>query len=586
MTFTTKAAAEMRERLEGLGPEIALRVSAGTIHAFCLDLLRNHAEAAGLPNEFAIAAPGDADFYACRAWPEASPAERRILLDRLSSTKSLPGETAKPDFIRQYDELLLSRGLIDFDTVLQKCHELLRGNPPVLTSVQHRFPFVFVDEYQDISGIQHAIIRLIAGESGSVTAIGDPHQSIYGFRGSDVRFFTSFPEHFPGAGVMALTENYRTGCDLIAAFGQVIAKASASVQPLTAATPRAGRLVVHEAISAAAEAEYVVHEIEQLVGGTSMFSHDSGRVSRKNGDERGFREVAVLYRTQSLRRDLEAALLRSGIPYFAAGEKPFHSRNVPSALLGLLHFSSGKAIPPQTLGTVLRRSIPAFEADHGLVLLDRPGASTGVDPLELGRRMLEETSLTLSLLHRLDSFLQTASGIGGQLSRADLEQAVSAGLKLIPPGHAMPEKAEDEEVRLRLLRIARLSSSLQEFADLITLQREEDELLNHAESVSLLTLHASKGLEWPVVFIIGCEEGSLPLESEHGAADVEEERRLLYVGMSRARELLYLTGARRRFGVEQVPSRFLADIEDGLKNIDTGFIRRRTRPDSEQLSLF
>ena len=188
VTFTNKAAAEMKDRLDAFGKDVSSKVFIGTIHGFCLAMLREYTEAAGLSHSFEIASPEEIDIFAHEVWPEATAAERRARLDELSRIKSCIMDAPVPDTVRLYDEQLLSHGLIDFDTILQKTYNVLCTHSEILEALRQRYPFIFIDEYQDINGIQHALVRLIAGTSGSVTAIGDPHQSIYGFRGSDLRF--------------------------------------------------------------------------------------------------------------------------------------------------------------------------------------------------------------------------------------------------------------------------------------------------------------------------------------------------------------------------------------------------------------
>ncbi|MBN1128376.1 MAG: UvrD-helicase domain-containing protein [Chitinispirillaceae bacterium] len=587
LTFTNKAAAEMKERLDAFGKEVSSRTFAGTIHAFCLTVLREHAEAAGLSPAFTVASPEEQELVASGTWPGADASKRRRLYNEVSRFKSrAPGE-AVPEAVKEYDHRLLSRGLIDFDTMLQKTYELLSTDPEALETLRQRYLFIFIDEYQDINGIQHALIRLLAGSSGSVTAIGDPHQSIYGFRGSDVRYFESFAQDFPGAQVLALTENYRTAPEIIAAFSQVIAPSLSSVKvpPLSAAVHTRGRLVVCDAPSGAAEAEYVVHQIENLVGGTSMFSHDSGRISRTHDKERGFSDIAVLYRTNSLRRDLEEALSRSGIPFTVTGEKPFHARNAPAALLNLLRFSSGETLAAETLCSLfeLTPAQSSFLASFGRAdaVIDKNSLSSALSSPDFHRP---------SLRHAFSTLLNTVNAVADLLAVPDLPQALSIGFTL-PAWKKEPfSQPETQEIRERLDRIARLTSSYGEFMDAVLLQREEDGPWGSSEAVSLMTLHASKGLEWPAVFIIGCENGSIPLERRDGLVDGDEERRLLYVGMSRAKELLYLSHAKQRYlhGEQRprAPSPFLSDIKENLVSHDEGFEPFRKRPDAEQLNLF
>jgi DNA helicase-2/ATP-dependent DNA helicase PcrA len=587
LTFTNKAAAEMKTRLERFGGEVSSKVFAGTIHAFCLAVLRGHAEAAGLSPAFTIASPEEIDLVAREAWPDADPAQRRLLLDEVSHFKSGAPQEPAPEAVNQYDKRLLSKGIFDFDTILQKTFQLLSGRSEILDNVQKRYPFISVDEYQDINGLQHALVRLLAGSSGAVTAIGDPYQSIYGFRGSDVRFFESFVRDFPGAQVLPLTENYRTGQVILKAFSQVIAPSTLriSVPPLSAAVHAAGLLIVHAAASGAAEAEYVVHEIEKLVGGTSMFSHDSGRISHPHDRERGFSDIAVLYRTNSLRRDMEEALRRSGMPFIVTGEKPFHAHPSVAALLNLLRFSSGESLTAETLCSLFELT----PAQNSFLITLASGSPEGIDKSCLSRALTSPEPPPASLRQSFSPLLHTVTAVADLLAAPDLPQALAVCFTLPAWKKEPASSPETQEIRERLTRIARASASCREFMDAVLLQREEDGAWGRSEAVSLMTLHASKGLEWPAVFIIGCEDGSIPLERRDGFIDREEERRLFYVGMSRAKEILYITNARQRLlhGEKRscLPSPFLDDIEENLKNHDLSQSKRK-RLDAEQLSLF
>jgi DNA helicase II / ATP-dependent DNA helicase PcrA len=592
VTFTNKAAAEMKERLEAFGADTASKVFTGTIHAFCLTLLRAHAAAAGLPASFEIASPENIDSVARQAWPDAGAAEKKALLETVSRTKSqAPGKLPCPDSIRCYDAALFSRNMVDFDTILHKCHELLSGRPEILAAEQKRYPFIFVDEYQDINGVQHAIVRLLAGPTGSVTAIGDPHQSIYGFRGADVSFFASFAVDFPGAQLLALTENYRTAPCIVKAFGQVIRRSTGfETPPVVAALERQGRLTVYTAPSGPAEAEYVVRAIEKLVGGTSMFSHDSGRVAPGHEKELSFREIAVLYRTNSLRRDLEEALSRSGVPFTVSGEKPFYARADVASLLGLLRFSAGEGLTEEALGNLLERTVPHFSGKSRAVLFSRTADPSGnIDKSILAGLLSSTEPLAPPLQRSLTPFLAMVQKAGDLLAAPDLPQAVSLFTSLPAVKNDFAASPEAKAIMERLLRIARAASSYRGFMDEVLLQREDDPLASGAEAVALMTLHASKGLEWPVVFIIGCEAGAIPLARETGIVDTEEERRLFYVGMSRAKEQLYLTSAAQRAGFGEKrscrPSPFLADIEENLKDYDLPR-SKQYKKDAEQLSLF
>ena len=597
LTFTNKAADEMRTRLARFGAEIASRVAAATIHAFCLTILREHAEKAGLTPSFAIAGPEDLEFVAHHAWPDASAAKRRELLEEMARRKArVPrAEDGDPEFVQSYNAALLSRNSIDFDTILQKCYELLQGHEEILDSLHNAFPCVFVDEYQDINEIQHALIVMLVGKSGTITAIGDPNQAIYGFRGAEVGFFGSFANDFPGAHVLSLVENYRTAPTILRAFGQVIAPSCGrGILPLVSAVRAQGRLTVHTAPTDKAEVEFVVHEIEKLVGGTSMFSRDSGRVGDDHAaaPQFGFADIAVLYRVNSLRRELEVAVGRSGIPFSVAGEKPFFARAAMSLLLRFLRFCSGERLSLESLCGLFEQAVPEFTRNSSSLLCACPPAKTrDFNVSELPNFLSSAASLPPAARRSTGAFLDTAQNVGAMLAAGNIQDALSCCTSLSPWKEDCAGSTVAQDALERLSRIARASASFRQFMDTVLLQREEDGVWSRSEAVSLMTLHAAKGLEWPVVFIIGCEEGIIPFAGKHFEVDRGEERRLLYVGMSRAKGLLYLTHAGERFSQGEkrpcLPSPFLADIEESLKchSRPASFGQRPEKPESEQLSL-
>ena len=504
ITFTNKAAEEMTARLRILGVDLKTLVETGTFHAFSLHLLRRYHERLKFPLTFSIVSPDEVDVLAKDFWPDRSSQERRAILQKIADWKaSLLPATDDPD-VNAFRELMRERSLVDFDDILRDAVLLLREEADIRAEVQAQYPFIFVDEYQDVSAVQVALLKELVCPGGMLTAIGDPNQAIYGFRGSDVRYFHTFAEMFKPAMVLALSRNYRSGGDLVAAGGQVIEKgARFPVSPVTAEINAKGLLKVHACLTDKAEAESVAHMIERLVGGMSNFSRSSGRVQEGEGG-RSFGDIAVLYRLNAQGRLIAEALERLGVPCQISG-------------------------------------------DHALKLSAQTRAALKVMPA--GTRPLE----ALGALRQKDAELN---------ENWDYFEAISRGVKTVA-----------------------------EFFDIIALQTPEDRYVAKAEKVSLMTLHAAKGLEFPVVFIVGCEEGLTPLNLEFFTSDLEEERRLFYVGMTRAKEELYLLRAHKRllYGktVELPVSRFLSDIEEALKAYEKEKTRNfRRDPERDQLKLF
>lgn len=516
ITFTHKAADEMRERLEAQFAGFDERIFVGTFHRFCLAYLRQHREETSLPVHFGIAGEEDTGDAARHLWPSAGVRERKKNLEEISLWKTGRFQEEPPPQVSAYNAVLRAQGLLDYDDLLIETIALLAR--------QARCPysFVFVDEYQDINALQQTLLKRLAGPGVFLTAIGDPNQSIYGFRGAQVRFFKTFAEDFPDAETAVLSDNYRSSPNLLEACGQVAAKGNGfDVPPLTAQIYTQGRLVIHRALSDKAEAEYVVHQIETMVGGTSLFSRDSGRVTAAAHADRGFGDIAVLYRLNAQRKVLEEALFRHGIPYEVGGDKPF-----------------GQQRPVGEWLEILKRQEKILSGEKSLV------------------QEVEE------------------------IERQDVWQ------------RAFEQHPQWRENFQKFKRMCCRCGTVEELADFLALQRPEDALDRQVEKVHLLTLHASKGLEFPVVFITGCEEHILPLSWEGMASDPAEERRLFYVGMTRAKEILFLTcaGRRRLFGrnMNNPPSSFLTDIEDELKEREQAqwFSKRKPNLPSSQMELF
>ena len=510
ITFTNKAAQEMLGRLKAEMPDVERRVAVGTFHSFCLELLRQWANQTNLPRGFRVASPEEIEGILKAAW-EWPANDLKKILEYISKWKSFTPGQGKPPKLKEYNECLRSKGVADFDDLLYEALILLRNNEKVAAQIRRTYPLICVDEYQDLNTIQNALLKELVDETVRLTAIGDPNQAIYGFRGSDVRFFHQFDQDFHPATVLMLSENYRSTPNLLEACGQVIG-AGVSLKAI-ASIKTQGRLIIHEAPTDKAEAEYVVHQIETMVGGTSMFSRDSGRVKQGAANERTFGDIAVLYRLNSQKNLLKQALERSGIPYQVSGDES------PALSLEIIDLIKSRGEPNAHM------------------------ALKGFEQSEEGKAWLADN------VHMRGHWPQW-------------------------------------------VRLAGDCPSLAAFFDRVALAQPEDDFEFNVEKVSLMTLHASKGLEFSVVFIIGCEERILPLDFVGMTSDLSEERRLFYVGMTRAKEELHLTRASRRMLFGQVlsnrPSKFLADIKEDLKAYEMHVAKKRDtkKSDDEQLTLF
>ena len=515
ITFTRRAADEVRERLRTLLPEEWEDVPVHTFHSFGLSVLREHWNAAGLQRGFRIASEAERVGLLQEALGVSERKARARLAAisharRIAAAPPADGETGRAGEANEAEEAYRSRmetrNLIDLDDLVIRAADVLESEPPVREEYRRRHPFVSVDEYQDVDAQQVRLVRQLAPPGGNVCAIGDPDQSIYRFRGADVRFFSGFERDFPGAKVVRLARNYRSDRNIVALSSQVIARSGAGPRfgpgsgsgtarprsvPVRADPP--DLVVLHEAPTEKAEAEFIVRSLEEALGGHSFFSIDSGRSTDGEGRGLSFSDFAVLYRTEAQAAPLAEALARSGMPF----EQRSHRRLMEH---------------PGVAGVV--------EA-----LLADPGAG--------------------SVSERLDALPPPAAGEEGAA-----EERAAARALLKPIADACGEDTE-------------------RFLAELALGAEIDAWDPRADRISLLTLHAAKGLEFEVVFIAGCEDGLLPLEwSRRDPASLEEERRLFYVGVTRARSNLVLTRAKKRLWRgkvrERSPSPYLADVEERL----------------------
>ena len=446
---------------------------------------------------------------------------------------------------------------------------LLEEHPDVLAATQARYRWISVDEYQDVNAAQYRLLRLLTatgsdnlprrhGEHGddsiNLCVIGDPDQAIYGFRGADRRYFLQFEQDYPGAVTLNLSRNYRSSQRILDAASQVIAHNPdrKSVEILAEFADEV-KLDVYRAPTDKAEAEYVVHQIEQMVGGTSHFSLDSGRGWRC-GPGRG----ALLRR---FRRALPAQRTES---------------SPDGSIRPLRHPVSddraGAADQPQSGARGAGASVAAVQSTVA-------SACSAI-------RWIVRCAIQRIALQLLPELAQ-ARRAGAQVARL-IEQIVA---QIVERRRKPYDAADTQRLHQLALRAVPFEDRLADFLEATSLQSETDAYDPRADRVTLMSLHASKGLEFPVVFIVGCEEGLLPYERKGEAVDVEEERRLFYVGLTRAGRKLILTHAAQARAVRPVhgerASRFVGDIEAALKEVQERQYRPpEQKPESGQMSLF
>jgi DNA helicase-2/ATP-dependent DNA helicase PcrA len=556
ITFTNKVAEEMAARLRNLiGDDLTGQITLKTFHAFGAMLLREAGEKIGLPPNFAICSEQERQTILKQGYPEWSTREINLRLDDISAAKSqclAPDEVGSDltEIYQTYQKALQKNGLVDFDDLVFKPVQLLENHPDLQRAIQERFKWISVDEFQDVNQAQYRLLQLLIGPDSNVCLIGDPDQAIYGFRGATPKYFHQFSQDFGPVETLHLNRNYRSTQLILDASEQVIEKNPVSERvKIWSDFVDQTKLVVHQAASDRAEAEYTVQEIEKMMGGISYFSIDSGR---SDNEEKSltFADFAVFYRLSAQSQPLIEAFQRSGIPYQSVGQTPLTEYKDIQMVLACLWFLHN---PDSTfhLETVLPKK--------------------------------KQRNQMISFLRDLRGQVapHSVASMIGLIHRFTLEQRIQP-----------LEEERTERVQQLVRRATPFENRLADFLESTVLQKETDLYDPRADRVTLMTLHAAKGLEFPVVFIVGCEEGLIPYQMEGRTYDLAEERRLFYVGMTRAQEKLVLTHAKTRFLFGQKrqaePSRFLNDIEEALIEIKKMAPRRPAKetPETVQLKLF
>jgi len=564
ITFTNKAAQEMRERLVGLlGTEVAGQLTIQTFHAFSAQLLRVHAEEQEI-TPAALVSEAEQRMLLKEIVPEATEKAIGGYLDQIATAKDLllvpedpallerfPDTPELPAVYERYAALLRANRLLDFDDLIFQTVQLFEEQAALLQRYRDRFRWLSVDEYQDINYAQYRLLRLLTPPGTNLCAIGDPDQAIYGFRGAKRAYFLRFQEDFPGANLLHLDQNYRSTQTILTAAVQVIEENDdrATALQIWSDFVDKTKLQIYQAASDKAEAEYVVHQVEQMVGGTSYYSLDTGRTSGTEEEIFSFGDFAVLYRTRAQSRLLIEAFDRSGIPYQTVGETPlveYKEIRQILAYLWLVVNPTATFYQEQIYANARRKDIARI--GYFLARLQQDAVAQRVP----------------ALIDAVAAFL-----------RVDLQRKVN--------------DAQGERIARLRRRALSFDRELRAFLETTLLQHETDHYDPRADRVTLMTLHAAKGLEFPVVFIAGCEETLLPYALAGRATDLEEERRLFYVGMTRAQRRLILLHTRRRsiFGerVQNDPSRFLSDIEETLKELKAAAGRKRQKAAAADLQL-
>ena len=585
VTFTNKAAGEMRERVAAMVGGGARLPWVSTFHSACARILRRDAVSLGYTANFSILDEADAlavlrrviEEAALPAAPAAEIVRSRIeqarndgiAPDAFTVAAADSREQAIAHIYRLYDERLRAINAIDFSGLLMLVHTLFERAPEVLAQWQSRARHLLVDEYQDTNRVQYLIVRALSAQTSNLCVVGDEDQSIYRWRGADIRNILDFERDFPAAQVFKLEQNYRSTKTILAAAHTVISNNLERKAKRLWTENSAGDLItLFTGLNERDEADFIAREIARL----SAADQPSSTVPIRPAD------VVVFYRVNAQSRVIEEALVRRRIPYFVAGGVRFYEHREIKDLLAYLRVIANPAdavsvermvgAPPRGIGAktleiaaeVARiENVATFEALGRLEAVSRVQLRIAkqASELYLWMRDLEGRAASMRVRSILDEIIERthfADYLGamenGLTRRQNLAEMLSA---------ADAFDAEDS------------NAGLADFLERIALVSDADQAVNQGGRVALMTLHTSKGLEYPAVFMAGMEEGIFPhSRSRDDDRELEEERRLCYVGMTRARRLLYLTNtlSRELYGQrnDSRPSRFIREIDPALLN--------------------
>ncbi|HLM62969.1 MAG TPA: DNA helicase PcrA [Acidimicrobiales bacterium] len=585
ITFTNKAADEMKSRVAALVGPVAQKMWVSTFHSACVRILRRDADKLGYPRQFTIYDQADANRltgYVIRDLGlDAKRFPPRSVHASISAAKNDGLDAAAysaragnlferkiGEVFTEYQARLHRAGSMDFDDLLGQALRLLREHPDVLTHYQRRFRHILVDEYQDTNSVQNELVLLLAADHRNVCVVGDQDQSIYAFRGADMRNIVEFEDAFPDTTVVLLEQNYRSTQTILDAANAVIAN-NVGRKPKELWTDQGAgdQIVRYHADDEADEAAWIAREIARL--------HDSAEVVGTNpgtdAPELHWGDIAVFYRTNAQSRVLEEQLMRVGIPYKVLGGTRFYDRKEVKdavaylrAVVNPVDEVSIKRVlnePKRGVGATTIGKLDAWASAHGLAFID---ALRRADDAGVGGKAVRGIEAFLELV---DAAANEAAERGpGPVLQMLLER--SGYLDALETERTIESEGRLENLA-ELVGAASDFESIAAFLEQVSLVADTDTLDDDPSSVVLMTLHSAKGLEFPVVFLIGLEDGVFPhLRSLTEPAQLEEERRLAYVGITRARRRLYLTHAwsRTLFGGTQYnpPSRFLDEIPASL----------------------
>lgn len=600
ITFTNKAAAEMRERLQGLIGGGARGMWVSTFHSMCVRILRTDCERVGFAKGFTIYDDSDSKRLVEQIMDELNIDKKRYpipaLRNRISQAKNdlqvaevfaektsdQVGQVAARVYTR-LQERLRQLNAFDFDDLLLYTWLLLKNHPDVLAAYQNRFRYLMVDEYQDTNHAQYVLTQLLAAAHKNIMVVGDDDQSIYSWRGADLRNILDFEKDYPEARVVKLEENYRSMGNILAAANAVIANnLTRKPKKLFTSKPAGDKISVYSATDERDEGRWIASEIEH-----------------QHGEGMSYNQIAVFYRTNAQSRMLEDMLMRAGVPYRLIGGTRFFDRAEIRDVMAYLNLVVNPAndVAAHRVINVPKRGIGKTTVEH----IDYVARETGITFLQAAELCIADDqirSATRKAIAEFVALIHEAQGYAGGLRKVVEAIVDKAGLirvleaensddaagrieniqelfgvvdeyaqthddadALFEPPTAEDALEANDEPPVRTFQ----ANSLPDFVEWVTLRTDMDTVAEDGEAITMMTIHAAKGLEFDCVFVAGMEESLFPHgNSSQDSQGLEEERRLAYVAITRARKKLYLTNAftRQIFGQSSAnpPSRFIGEI--------------------------
>ncbi|MDM8551803.1 UvrD-helicase domain-containing protein [Desulfobacterales bacterium HSG2] len=614
VTFTNKAAKEMRDRLKSLMGDSQPMPMVATFHASCFQILKDEGN-----DGYSVIDEDERNAFVSEAVRQVEqkgiPVHLKpgLLSDLIISAKQLilePGDDleaiADPSdsktlpllsaVYETYQNLLTRELRYDYEDLILKVVKLFESDHKVREKYQKRLRHILVDEYQDLNQGQYRIVKALAPPESELCVIGDPDQSIYGFRGSDVRYFQQFEEDYPKSEVIRLTQNYRSAEAILEASHQVIRDHSIHPSGTRVYSNIRGikTLTILELATEKAEAVAVGKTIENLIGGMGFHSVDFDKIDDSGGStDRSFSDFAVLYRTNAQSRVISDIFARAGIPYQIANREHAYTRKGIAELISFLKITeeSGILNDFQRIANMTGSGISRKMCDRFRDWVYQ-NDFTLKEALSNAKQSFVP-SMTGESRRKFCLFADRISEFRRNLAGKSVEEKLMFLFRNAGVSSLIKENSETTGAYDNLIRMSKaFKDRTSDFFEMIALHIHDADTCDfNTEKVTLMTIHAAKGLEFPVVFITGCEADYIPFKrSEDAQADIDEERRLFYVAMTRARDRLFLTHAKKRtiYGktVQREISPFAADIEKRLIRLEKSQFKKRKKETQVQLDLF